>query len=105
MDYFPSYEIVTMSDRELVYEKDNVHVGSSTVAYIVDQVLGQYTPDLEFKPARVATPRSRREDAEDKHLDLFVVAKHHFAEGELDKALEACEQVMERFYEAMSVWD
>jgi tetratricopeptide (TPR) repeat protein len=105
VDYFPSYEIVTMSDRELVYEKDNVHVGSSTVAYIVDQVLGQYTPDLEFKPARVATPRSRREDAEDKHLDLFVVAKHHFAEGELDKALEACEQVMERFYEDMSVWD
>ena len=105
VDYFPSYEIVTMSDRELVYEKDNVHVGSSTVAYIVDQVLGQYAPDLEFKPARVATPRSRREDAEDKHLDLFVVAKHHFAEGELDKALEACEQVMDRFYETMSVWD
>lgn len=105
VDYFPSYEIVTMSDRELVFEKDNVHVGSSTVAYIVDQVLTQYTPELEFKPAKVATPRSRREDAEDKHLDLFVVAKHHLIEGELDKAQEVCEQVLERFYDQMSVWD
>jgi GSCFA family/TPR repeat len=105
VDYFPSYEIVTMSDRELVYEKDNVHVGSSTVAWIVDQVLGRYAPDIEFKPARVGTPRTRREDAPDKHLDLFVLAKHHFAEGELDKARQACEQVLDRFYDQMSVWD
>ena len=102
VDYFPSYEIVTMSDRELVFEKDNVHVGSSTVAYIVDQVLSQYTPELEFKHAKVGTPRSRREDAEDKHLDLFVVAKHHLVEGDLDKAQASCEEAIERFYDQMS---
>jgi tetratricopeptide (TPR) repeat protein len=105
VDYFPSYEIVTMSDRELVYEKDNVHIGSPTVAYIVDQVLSQYTPDLQFKPARVAAPRTRREGAQDKHLDLFVLAKHHLAEGDYDKAVQACDEVMDRFYDSMSAWD
>jgi hypothetical protein len=72
VDYFPSFEIVTLSDRELVYEKDNVHVSNSTVAYIVDQVLTHYTPDVTFKRAKVGAPKTRREGAEEKPFDLFV---------------------------------
>ena len=102
VDYFPSYEIVTMSHRELVYERDNVHIGGSTVAYIVDQVLGAYTPDLEFTPAKVATPKTRRADVEDNHLDLFARAKHHFEEAEFDSGAASCEAAIERFYDRMS---
>ena len=102
VDYFPSYEIVTMSDRELVYERDNLHIGSSTVAYIVDQVLANYAPDLKFKPARVGTPKTRRAGAEETHLDLFARAKHHFDEGEYDQAAPICQAVIDRFYDRMS---
>jgi tetratricopeptide (TPR) repeat protein len=102
VDYFPSYEIVTMSDRELVYERDNVHIGGSTVAYIVDQVLANYTPDLKFKPARVDVPKTRRANAQDNHLDLFVRAKHHSDEAEFDKAADTCREALERFYDRMS---
>jgi tetratricopeptide (TPR) repeat protein len=102
VDYFPSYEIVTMSDRELVYERDNVHIGGSTVAYIVDQVLANYTPDLKFRPAKVVVPKTRRAEAQDNHLDLFVRAKHHADEAEFDKAAEICREALDRFYDRMS---
>jgi len=102
VDYFPSFEIVTLSHRELVYERDNVHIGGSTVAYIVDQVLGNYTPDLEFKPAKVATPKTRRANVEDNHLDFFARAKHHFEAEEFDPAAECCRAAIDRFYERMS---
>ena len=72
------------------------------MAYIVDQVLTGYTPDLEFKPARVATPKTRRDGVEDNHLDFFARAKHHLEEGELERAAECCRAALEGFYERMS---
>ena len=102
VDYFPSFEIVTMSHRELVYERDNVHISGSTVAYIVDHVLSGYTPDLEFKPARVGIPKTRRDGVEDNHLDFFARAKHHLEEGELESAAECCKAALDGFYERMS---
>jgi tetratricopeptide (TPR) repeat protein len=102
VDYFPSYEIVTMSDREQVYERDNLHVGGSAVAYIVDQVLTHYTTDLEFTHAKVGTPKSRRQNARTTHYDLFALAKHQFETGETDKALESCQTVFRDHYEGMS---
>ncbi len=102
VDYFPSFEIVSLSKRELVYERDNVHIGASTVAYIVDNVLTQYAPDVEFTHAKVGTPKSRRETAEDNHYDLLVMAKHHFAQGDADKAVATYESLFERHEEQMS---
>jgi tetratricopeptide (TPR) repeat protein len=102
VDYFPSFEIVTMSHREFVYERDNIHVSNSTVAYIVDQVLAAYAPDVEFQPAKVGTPKTRRSGVEDNHFDMFAVAKHHYEEGDLDQAVEVCQSAIERFYDQMS---
>jgi tetratricopeptide (TPR) repeat protein len=102
VDYFPSFEIVTMSDREFVFERDNVHVSNSTVAYIVDQVLANYSPDVEFEPAKVGTPKTRREDAEDNQFDLMALAKHHFNEEEFETAAAYCEDAIERFYDGLT---
>ena len=102
VDYFPSFEIVTMSHREFVYERDNIHVSNSAVAYIVDQVLAAYAPDVEFQHAKVGTPKTRRSGVEDNHFDMFAVAKHHFEEGELDQAAEVCRSAIDRFYDQMS---
>ncbi len=102
VDYFPSYEIVTMSDRTLVYERDNLHVSRSTVAYIVEQVLASYAPEVEFMPSKVGMPKSRRADVEDNHFDLLARAKHHYNEGEFQAAVDSCQAAIERFYERMS---
>ncbi len=72
------------------------------MAYIVDQVLTNYAPDLEFSPAKVATPKTRRANAEDNHLDLFARAKHHFQDDEFELAAESCAAAIDRFYEQMS---
>lgn len=43
--YFPSYEIVTLTDRRLAYESDNRHVQASVVDHIVDRFIGLYVAD------------------------------------------------------------
>ena len=105
VDYFPSFEIVTMSNREQVYERDNLHVGQAVVAHIVDQVLTTYAPDVTFAPAKVGLPKTRRANAADTHFDLFVLAKHYSTEGENDKALETFETIIDQFYDQMSERD
>lgn len=102
VDYFPSFEIVTSSNREFVYERDNIHVSNSTVAYIVEQVLTGYAPDVEFTPSKVGTPKTRRANAEDNHFDLFAQAKHHLDEGQLEEAADCCQAAIDRFYERMA---
>lgn len=102
VDYFPSYEIVTLSNRELVYERDNVHIGGSTVAYIVDQVLTNYAPELRFKHAKVGTPKTRRVGVADTYLDYFVRAKHQVEEGEFEMAAQSCQAAIDQFYDQMS---
>jgi tetratricopeptide (TPR) repeat protein len=42
VDYFPSFEIVTLSDRNIAYELDNIHVTRKTVAFIMSTVVGGY---------------------------------------------------------------
>ncbi len=102
VDYFPSFEIVTMSNRELVYERDNLHIGQSVVSTIVDQVLTNYSPDVEFTRTKVGLPKTRRSDVENKHYDLFVLAKHYAEEGQHDKAVETCRTLLAQYYDQMS---
>jgi tetratricopeptide (TPR) repeat protein len=46
VNYFPSYEIVTLTHRHLAYELDNIHVSRALVARIMDRVLSAYVPTL-----------------------------------------------------------
>jgi hypothetical protein len=42
VDYFPSYEIVTLTDRAKSFEDDNMHVQKPVVAEIMDRVVSAY---------------------------------------------------------------
>ena len=50
VDYFPSFETVTLTDRRLAFESDNRHVQAGAVARIVDRFIAAYAPDLAFEP-------------------------------------------------------
>ncbi len=47
VDYFPSYEIVTLTNRSSAFIQDNRHVTSSVVDEIVDRVVEAYCPRIE----------------------------------------------------------
>jgi len=51
VDYFPSYEIVSLSSREVAFENDMRHVRDSMVGSIVTQLLENYMPDLPTNAA------------------------------------------------------
>ncbi|MFT4089788.1 MAG: GSCFA domain-containing protein [Asticcacaulis sp.] len=62
VDYFPSYEIVTLSDRAGAYWVDNIHVRPEMVARIMNQVFRSYLPERaeEFaKDAFIARDEDR----------------------------------------------
>lgn len=42
VDYFPSYEIVSLSERKLAFEDDNIHVKSEVVSKVMDCFFKSY---------------------------------------------------------------
>jgi hypothetical protein len=44
VDYFPSYEMVTLSDRHAAYWDDNIHVQEAMVSRIMDLAVSKYVP-------------------------------------------------------------
>lgn len=97
VDYFPSYEIVTMTARELAYERDNIHVAPTVVRYITDNVLRAYAPELDLVSDEIGAPPSRKEDAEGRYFDFFVRAKHQMAERSFDQAEATSRELLSRF--------
>lgn len=47
VDYFPSYEMVTLTDRKAAYELDNIHVTRPMVGHIMQTVTTAYANDAE----------------------------------------------------------
>lgn len=97
VDYFPSYEIVVMSDRELAYEIDNMHVAPGMVRHIMNEVLGAYAPEVVTEPVAAEVAGSRRGDALGGHYDHLVKAKHLCGIQRYAEAAEVCEDLLERF--------
>lgn len=75
VDYFPSYETVTLTDRRLAFDKDNRHVQTGVVARIVDRFVAAYIPELAFQPTRTALEESVIEV--ETARDLLSAAKLH----------------------------
>ena len=89
VDYFPSFEIVTLSDRALAFQRDNIHVTEAAVSTIMDRVLKRYCPDLQgpeagSEPAPAATPPAPQANASER--DLRRSAKYLAAERRYDDA-------------------
>ena len=77
IDYFPSYEIVSLSERSLAFQGDNRHVNSEVVGGIVDQVVRLYLPTAE-REAAPASPMDLKDD--------MVRARKALTLGEFEKA-------------------
>ena len=56
VDYFPSYEIVSHSERALTYGDDCRHVARPVVTAIVDRMVAQYVPGAVDETAAAAEP-------------------------------------------------
>lgn len=68
VDYFPSYEIVTITDRKVAFKIDNIHVNEDVVKEIMRRVVTHYVPSLEVEDAEGAAP------AVEKTRDPFSAA-------------------------------
>lgn len=56
VDYFPSYEIVTLTDRKVAFTIDNIHVNREVVAEIMRLAVKHYVPALEVEEASEEQP-------------------------------------------------
>lgn len=100
VDYFPSYEIATLSDRALAYERDNIHVTPVLVGQIIDRVLEKYAPSLDFTPQTLPQAKSKVVPTGSK-IELKRTAKYLAAERRYDDANDAYEELSGRFAEKM----
>ena len=73
VDYFPSFEPITLTDRRISFEVDNRHVQPAVVSQIVDRFMGIYAPDAQFEPS--AEPLQESAPATAK--DLAIAGKLH----------------------------
>ena len=77
VDYFPSYEIVTLSNPALVWKSDRLHVSTGFIGKIVSYMLDHYLEGVEAA-------------AKD-----YQVARTRFAAGEFDKAETAARAALQ----------
>ncbi len=101
VDYFPSYEIVTMTAREQAYEPDNIHVAPALVRHITDMVLRAYAPEVADRLPEGEAPRLGRSDSR-THLDYFSLAKHHLAAREFEQAETVARELIAQFGASIS---
>ncbi len=95
VDYFPSYETVTLTDRRLAFAPDNRHVQPAVVARIVDRFVAAYAPDLKFD--QTERPLMQSVPVPTKPRDLFGAARLHVREGKYSRAAKYYSKLIEKF--------
>lgn len=80
VEYIPSYEIVTHTNRAAAYIQDNRHVTPQVVNEIVERVVRAYCPDLSPTEAfpTYGARRTGREIVRAQKGGNFALAAHHF---------------------------
>lgn len=84
VDYFPSFEPITLSDRRFAFEADNRHVQAGVVAQIVDRFMAMYAPDAQFQASTHALQESGVATAK----DFAISGKLHQDEGKYQEAAD-----------------
>lgn len=46
--YFPSFEMITLADRPLVYEEDKIHVRDGIVGHVTSEFIRTFVGEMEF---------------------------------------------------------
>lgn len=62
VDYFPSYEIVSLSDRRVAFHLDNIHVNPEVVSEIMRRVVEAYVPGMELEAEGVTEHDKSRDE-------------------------------------------
>ena len=96
VDYFSSFEQVTLSDRRVAYENDNRHVQPGVVSRVVDGFLQAYAPDVTL-PAIEEPLQASKADA--TAGDLAIAARLHMDERRYVEAARLFSELFERFGE------
>lgn len=99
VEYFPSYESVTLTSRERAFREDQIHVTPELVRFNVDRLIGRYVGSPDEETPRVAIDRaaaSRRDGGAGSALKILqeawaahpkdapltlVLAQEHFRRG------------------------
>ena len=103
VNYFPSYEIVTLSDRKTAYELDNIHVTHATVAKIMQTVVDAYASGVNsdaIKNEVIGVAHSRT-IASTKNT-LMARGKEAMATRDYDAAVTEFSSMLFRFTPKMS---
>jgi tetratricopeptide (TPR) repeat protein len=102
VDYFPSYEIVTLSDRSLAYEADNRHVQTPLVSTIVDDFIHEYM-NGDSPRESVTSKQKVKVPASALALDVspadadIASAKQHLRAGEFAAAAASFKKALDGY--------
>jgi tetratricopeptide (TPR) repeat protein len=102
VDYFPSYEIVTLTERQYAYELDNIHVTSNAVGHIMATVIKYYYPDFILTDAvkQEATVAATRTDPASQST-LTARGKEALRTKDYPAAVSAFSELLFRFVKKM----
>lgn len=96
VNYFPSFELVTLTNRDLAYTEDNIHVTRDMVAHIMGTVLHAYAsgeaPQADAEPVKPETKNTLLD-----HNGLLLEAKENMKNGDYDTAVTNLTSLIYRF--------
>jgi hypothetical protein len=89
VDYFPSYEIVTLTDRKIAYRVDNIHVNPEVVSEIMRRATRAYLPEEAAKDDEPAAAVASQDPSRDPFTTTSILSAAHAALDGKDYALAA----------------
>lgn len=95
VDYFPSYETVTLTDRRLAFDADNRHVQTGVVARVVDRFLRAYSPDLQFEDT--SKPLAESDSDPRTAQELLAAAKTQMLAKQYAVAADSLRRLIGKF--------
>jgi hypothetical protein len=96
VDYFPSYETVTLTDRKVAFHLDNIHVNPDVVAEIMRRVVTAYVPGVQLE-APVAGPDAEKSRDEFDYPSVLGEGHAALSAGNYPEAAAHFASVLYRF--------
>lgn len=90
--YFPSYEMVTLTDRRLAFESDNRHVQATVVDTVIDRFLRAYCPEAVPADAPNVEPTPVADETDPDHL--WATSQYHLDQGDTRSAIAALQKLV-----------
>ncbi|KZL04531.1 GSCFA family protein [Pseudovibrio axinellae] len=103
--YYPSYEAITLSDRKLAWQDDQVHVTDALVSEQVSRMVGAYTYRSGGEHSRDTLIESLRGGPSEQELDWLSLRYADMIKADSELSTEYAHLLIKykRFEEALSV--